>query len=141
VFEVVVPKEKVATIKNGKRVIVEKNLFSGYVLVDMIVTEDSWYVVRNTPRVTGFIGAGGTDPVPLKKEEIEAIFKRMKNSKVTSEFKYDLEDIVKIIDGPFAGFEGKINSIDTERGKVKLLVSMFGRETPVELDFVQIKKL
>lgn len=141
IFDVLVPTEKVVKIKNGKRVETEERIYPGYILVDMIVTEDSWYVVRNTPRVTGFIGAGGTDPVPLKKEEVEAIFKRMKGSEIKGDTTYDIGEVVKIIDGPFANFEGKISSIDTERGKVKLLVSMFGRETPVELDFVQIKKL
>jgi len=141
IFDVIVPTEKVVKIKNGKRVEVDEKIYPGYVLVDMIVTEDSWYVVRNTPRVTGFIGAGGTDPVPLKKEEVEAIFERMRKSRVKDNAEYEIGEVVNIIDGPFAGFEGKINSIDTEKGKVKLLVSMFGRETPVELDFVQIKKL
>ncbi len=141
IFNVLVPTEKVTKMKNGKPVVVEQKIYPGYVLVDMIVTEDSWYVVRNTPRVTGFIGAGGTDPVPLKPEEVEAIFKRMEASEKRDEVDYEVGEIVKITDGPFANFEGKISSIDTERGKVKLLVSMFGRETPVELDFFQIKKL
>jgi len=141
IFDVVVPTEKVVKIKNGKRVETEEKIYPGYVLVDMIVTEDSWYVVRNTPRVTGFIGAEGTDPVPLKKEEVEAIFKKMKQTEIKDNGNYEVGEVVKIIDGPFANFEGTINSIDTERGKVKLLVSMFGRETPVELDFLQIKKL
>ncbi len=141
IFNVLVPTKKVVKIKNGKRVEVDEKIYPGYVLVDMIVTEDSWYVVRNTPRVTGFIGAEGTDPVPLKQEEVEAIFRQMEQSKISNETQYEKGEIVKIIDGPFSGFEGKINTIDTERGKVKLLVSMFGRETPVELEFVQIKKL
>ncbi len=141
IFNVLVPTEKVVKIKNGKRVEEDKKIYPGYVLVDMIVTEDTWYIVRNTPRVTGFIGAGGTDPVPLKKEEVEAIFKRMESSRIEEDVQYEIGEIVKIIDGPFADYEGKIQSIDSERGKVKLLVSMFGRETPVELDFIQIKKL
>lgn len=141
IFDVLVPTEKKVKIKNGKRVEVEERIYPGYVLVDMIVTEDSWFIVRNTPRVTGFIGAGGTDPVPVKQEEIDAIFARAKNTNIEQDSKYEIDETVMITDGPFSDFEGKISGIDTERGKVKLLVSMFGRETPVELDFLQIKKL
>jgi transcriptional antiterminator NusG len=141
IFDVLVPTEKTIKIKNGKRVEADEKIYPGYILVDMIVTEDTWFIVRNTPRVTGFIGAGGTDPVPLKQAEIDALFNRMKTSHIKEDTKYQIEEMVKIIDGPFSDFEGKINSIDTERGKVKLLVSMFGRETPVELDFLQIKKI
>ena len=141
IFDVLVPTEKTVKIKNGKRVEVEEKIYPGYILVEMIVTEDTWFIVRNTPRVTGFIGAGGTDPVPLKQAEIDALFNRMKTSHIKEDTKYEIEEMVKIIDGPFSDFEGKINAIDTERGKVKLLVSMFGRETPVELDFLQIKKI
>lgn len=141
IFDVLVPTEKVVKILKGKRVEVDEKIYPGYILVDMIVTEDSWFIVRNTPRVTGFIGAGGTDPVPLRQEEIDAIFKRMNTSHIKEDNKYEIDEMVKIIDGPFSDFEGKISNIDTERGKVKLLVSMFGRETPVELDFLQIKKL
>ena len=141
IFNVLVPTEKVMKVQKGKRVEVDEKIYPGYILVDMIVTEDSWYVVRNTPRVTGFIGAGGTDPVPLKQSEIDAIFKRMETSHISNNADYEIDEMVKIIDGPFADFEGQIISIDSERGKVKLSVSMFGRETPVELDFVQIKKL
>lgn len=141
IFDVLVPTEKVTKIHKGKRVEVDEKVYPGYILVDMIVTEDSWFIVRNTPRVTGFIGAGGTDPVPLKQAEVDAVFKRMKTSHIKEDGAYDIDQMVKIIDGPFSEFEGKISAIDTERGKVKLLVSMFGRETPVELDFLQIKKL
>ncbi|MCI5051322.1 MAG: transcription termination/antitermination protein NusG [Candidatus Pacebacteria bacterium] len=141
IFDVLVPTEKVIKIKNGKRTEVDEKIYPGYILVDMIVTEDSWFVVRNTPRVTGFIGAGGTDPVPVKEAEINAIFDRMKKANIKQDSEYEIDETVMIIDGPFSDFEGKINGIDTERGKVKLLVSMFGRETPVELDFLQIKKL
>ncbi len=141
IFDVLIPTEKVTKVKNGKRVEVDEKIYPGYILVDMIVTEDSWFIVRNTPRVTGFIGAGGTDPVPLKQEEVDALFTRMKNSHSKEDSDYELDEMVKIIDGPFSDFEGRISAIDTERGKVKLLVSMFGRETPVELDFLQIKKL
>lgn len=141
IFDVLVPTEKKIKIKNGKRVESEEKIYPGYILVDMIVTEDSWFVVRNTPRVTGFIGAGGTDPVPVKQSEIDAIFARMSSAHIEQESQYEIDQTVMIIDGPFTDFEGKISSIDSERGKVKLLVSMFGRETPVELDFLQIKKL
>jgi len=141
IFDVLVPIEKKIKIKNGKRVEVDEKIYPGYILVDMIVTEDSWFVVRNTPRVTGFIGAGGTDPVPVKQAEIDAIFTRMKNAHIEQDNEYEEGELVLITDGPFADSQGKINAIDSERGKVKLLVSMFGRETPVELDFLQIKKI
>jgi transcriptional antiterminator NusG len=127
IFNVVVPMEKKIKIKAGKRVEVEEKVYPGYVLVDMIVTDDSWYVVRNTPRVTGFVGAG-VNPVPLNKDEVASLFKSM-------------GDLVMIADGPFKELEGKVNDVDHERGKVRVLVSMFGRETPVELDFLQVKKL
>ncbi|MFT6361263.1 MAG: transcriptional antiterminator NusG [Candidatus Paceibacteria bacterium] len=141
IFDILVPSEKKIKIKGGKRVEVEERIFPGYVLVDMIVTEESWYIVRNTPRVTGFIGAGGTDPVPVKQAEIDTILERMKTAHIEQDSHYDIGETIMIIDGPFSDFEGKIDAIDSERGKVKLLVSMFGRETPVELDFLQIKKL
>jgi transcriptional antiterminator NusG len=140
IFNVLVPVEKKIKIKNGKRVEVDEKIYPGYILVDMIVTEESWFIVRNTPRVTGFIGAGGTDPVPLRQDEIDAIFDRMKASHIEQDSQYEVNETVMITDGPFSGFEGRISAIDSERGKVKLLVSMFGRETPVELDFLQIKK-
>lgn len=140
IFEVLVPKEKKIKIKGGKREIVEEKIYPGYVLVQMIVTDDSWYVVRNTPNVTGFIGAG-TTPTPLSKEEIDLLIKRMG----VEEPKYKIDvregDNVKIIDGPFKDFDGKIAEVDAERGRIKVLVSIFGRETPVELDFLQIRKL
>src|SRR3989338_8556360 len=114
--------------------------YAGYVLVDMTVTDDSWYVVRNTPRVTGFVGSG-VYPVPLDKTEVEELFKRMSSDKVTHNIELDVDDAVVITDGPFKDLEGKVGEVDEERGKVKVLVSMFGRETPVELDFLQVKKL
>lgn len=141
IFDILVPTEKIIKIKNGKRTETEERIYPGYVLVNMIVSEDSWFVVRNTPRVTGFIGAGGTDPVPVKQSEVDAIYDRMKKSTIQQDSQYEIGEIVMVTDGPFSDFEGKINGIDTERGKVKLLVSMFGRETPVELDFLQIRKL
>jgi len=141
IFSVLVPKEKKIRIKNGKRKVVEEKIYPGYVLVEMIVSDDSWYVVRNTPRVTGFIGAG-TVPIPVSLEEIKDLQKRMIGA---GESKYKIEflvgDPVKIVDGPFKDFDGKVSEVDEERGKVKVLISMFGRETAVELDSLQIKKL
>lgn len=141
IFSVIVPTEKVVKVKAGKRVETEEKIYPGYVLVDMIVTDDSWYVVRNTPRVTGFVGAG-VNPVPLNQEEINSLFSRMDNAD-KAQHSIDLvqDDIVIISDGPFKDSEGKVSSVDHERGKVKVLVSLFGRETPVELDFLQVKKL
>jgi len=140
IYNVIVPTERKIKIKDGKRRTVEEKLYQGYVLVDMIVTHDSWYVVRNTPRVTGFVGSG-TTPTPLKKEEIDSLFERMGGKEPKYKVDIKVGDQVKIIDGPFKDFEGRVNSTDEDRGKVKVLVSMFGRETPVELDFLQIKKI
>lgn len=140
IFAVVVPTEKKIKIKGGKRVEEEEKIYPGYVLVDMIVTDDSWYVVRNTPRVTGFVGSG-VFPVPLNKGEMEDLFKRMQSDKVMHNIELDADDAVVITDGPFKDLEGKVGEVDAERGKVKVLVSMFGRETPVELDFLQVKKI
>ncbi|MDQ5954693.1 MAG: transcription termination/antitermination protein NusG [Patescibacteria group bacterium] len=140
IFNVVVPVEKKIKIKAGKRVEVEEKIYPGYVLVDMIVTDDSWYVVRNTPRVTGFVGAG-VNPVPLKKEEVDFLFKKMDTNVAKHNIDLAINESVRIVDGPFKDLEGKVNSVDSERGKVKVLVSMFGRETPVELDFLQVKKI
>jgi transcriptional antiterminator NusG len=140
IFNVIVPKEKKIKIKDGKRKVVEEKIYPGYVLVEMIVTDDSWYVVRNTPRVTGFVGAG-TTPVPVSSEEIENLKKRMGIEAPQYKIEVGIGDAVKIIDGPFKDFDGKVSEIDEERGKVKVLVNMFGRDTPVELDSLQIKKL
>ena len=140
IFNVIVPVEKKIKIKGGKRVEVEEKIYPGYVLVDMIVTDDSWYVVRNTPRVTGFVGAG-INPVPLKKEEVDYLFKKMDSDKAVHKIDLELGETVLITDGPFKELEGRINSVDQDRGKIKVLVSMFGRETPVELDFLQVKKI
>ncbi|OIP79997.1 MAG: transcription termination/antitermination protein NusG [Parcubacteria group bacterium CG08_land_8_20_14_0_20_48_21] len=140
IFEVLIPTEKKIKIKNGKRKVVEEKIFPGYVLVQMIVADDSWYVVRNTPHVTGFIGSGNT-PTPISDEEVRGLQKRMgvEEPKFTIDIEEDTP--VKITDGPFKNFEGKVEEVDTARGKIKVLVSMFGRETPVELDFLQIKKI
>ncbi len=140
IFQVLVPKEKKIKIKNGKRRVVEEKIFPGYVLVEMIVTDDSWYVVRNTPQVTGFVGSG-TTPTPISIDEIQTLQKRMGVKEPKYKIDVEVGDSVKIVDGPFKDFEGKINALDEEKGKVKVLVNMFGRETPVELDFLQIKKL
>jgi transcription termination/antitermination protein NusG len=140
IFNVLVPMEKKVKIKGGKRVNVEEKIYPGYVLVDMIVTDDSWYIVRNTPRVTGFIGSGVV-PVPLNKEEISELFRRMDDDSVKHNIDLVSGEAIVIVDGPFKELEGKVNEIDEERGKVKVLVSMFGRETPVELDFLQVKKI
>jgi transcriptional antiterminator NusG len=140
IFNVVVPLEKKIKVKGTKRVEVEEKIYPGYILVDMIVDDNSWYVVRNTPRVTGFVGAG-TTPVPLKQSEIDYLFSRMKNSEVEHDITVDVGELVGIIDGPFKDFEGKVSEVDKARGKLKVLVNMFGRETPVELDFLQIKKI
>jgi transcriptional antiterminator NusG len=140
IFNVLVPIEKKIKIKGGKRKVVEEKIYPGYVLVEMIVTDDSWYVVRNTPRVTGFIGSG-TIPTPLSPEEIADLQKRMGVEEPKYKIDVAVNDPVKITDGPFKDMDGKISEIDEERGRVKVLVSMFGRETPVELDFLQIKKI
>jgi transcriptional antiterminator NusG len=140
IFDVMVPIEKKIKIKSGKRNVVEEKIYPGYVLVEMIVTDASWYVVRNTPNVTGFIGLG-TTPTPVDPAEIEALKKR--RGMAEPKYKIDVKsgDSVKIIDGPFKDFDGKVDDVDEEKGKIKVLVSIFGRETPVELDFLQINKL
>ena len=140
IFNVIVPKEKKIKIKDGKRKVVEEKIYPGYVLVEMLVTDDSWYIVRNTPRVTGFVGAG-TTPVPVAVEEIESLKKRMGVEVPQFKIEVKIGDSVKIIDGPFKDFDGKVSEVDEERGKVKVLVNMFGRDTPVELDSLQIKKI
>jgi len=140
IFDVLVPKEKKIKIKNGKRKIVEEKIYPGYVLVEMIVTDDSWYVVRNTPRVTGFIGSG-TTPVPVSLQEIEILKKRTGLETPEYKIEFSVGGLVKVTDGPFKGFEGKISEIDKERGKLKVLVNIFGRDTPVEIDSLQVKKI
>ncbi len=140
IFAVIVPTEKKIKIKASKRVEEEEKIYPGYVLVDMIVTDDSWYVVRNTPRVTGFVGSG-VFPVPLEKKEVDALFARMNKDDAKHIIDLAIDEIVKITDGPFKDLEGKVSEVDSDHGKVKVLVSMFGRETPVELDFLQVKKI
>ncbi|TSC52959.1 MAG: hypothetical protein LiPW39_493 [Parcubacteria group bacterium LiPW_39] len=140
IFNVLVPTEKKIKIKSGKRKVVEEKVYPGYVLVEMIVTDDSWYVVRNTPRVTGFVGSG-TTPTPISPEEIKELQKRMGVEEPKYKIDFVAGDAVKITDGPFKDTDGKVAEIDEERGRVKVLISMFGRETPVELDFLQVKKI
>jgi transcriptional antiterminator NusG len=140
IFDVIVPMEKKIKIKGGKRVVEEEKIYPGYILVDMAVTDDSWYVVRNTPRVTGFVGAG-VNPVPVSEEEMNDLKKRMSADITTHTINLQLGEVVKIVDGPFKDTDGKIDKIDEEKGMITVLISMFGRETPVELDFIQVKKL
>jgi len=140
IFEVIVPTEKKIRVKAGKRIVEEEKIYPGYILVRMVVDDDSWFVVRNTPRVTGFVGSG-TTPVPMDDAEVGLLMKRMKAEAPKHKIDLVKDDPVVIADGPFKDLEGKVGDIDEERGKVKVLVSMFGRETPVELDFLQIRKL
>lgn len=139
IFDVVVPKETQIVIKKGQPVTEEKKLFPGYVLVDMVVTDDSWYVVRNTPNVTGFVGAG-TIPVPVSPEEWKVIKRHMGQAEPKFKIDFTVGDHVIVLDGPFANYDGLISTVDEEKGKVKVLITIFGRETPVELDFTQVKK-
>ena len=140
IFEIMIPTEKKIKIKNGKRKVFTEKIFPGYVLVKMLVTDDSWYVVRNTPNVTGFIGTS-TTPTPISDEEIKNLKDRMGIEE--PKFKIDVNkgDLVRIVDGPFKNFEGKIANVDDAKGKVEILIDLFGRETPTELDFLQIKKV
>ena len=140
IFQVLVPKEKMIEVKNGKRKVVEKRIFQGYVLVQMKMSEDAWYIVRNTPSVTGFVGSG-SEPTPIETDEIENIMKRMGRAEPKHKIDYHIGEVVNITDGPFKGFDGSINEIDPAKGKLKVLVNMFGRETPVELDSLQVKRV
>ncbi|NNM83878.1 transcription termination/antitermination factor NusG [Candidatus Parcubacteria bacterium] len=140
IFDVVVPTEKKIRVKAGKRVVEEEKIYPGYILVRMIVDDASWFVVRNTPRVTGFVGSGNT-PVPMEESEVSSLMKRMTAEAPKHRIDLMKDDQVVITDGPFKDLEGKVGDIDEDRGKVKVMVSMFGRETPVELDFLQIRKL
>ena len=140
IFEVLVPTEKQIRIRGGKRKVVEEKIFPGYVLVCMNVTEESWYVVRNTPNVTGFVGTE-TVPLPLSEAEIKNLKKRMGKDEPEYDIDVTVGAPVKVIDGPFKNFDGKVEAVDQERGKVKVLVNMLSRETPVELDFLQVKKV
>lgn len=140
IFQIVVPKEKMIEVKNGKRRVVEKRIFQGYVMVEMKMSEDAWYIVRNTPSVTGFVGSG-SEPTPIADEEMEKIMKRMGREEPKHKIDFNVGEVVNIIDGPFKGFDGAINEVDEAKGKLKVLVNMFGRETPVELDSLQVKRV
>lgn len=140
IFDVIVPTEKKIRVKGGKRIVEEEKIYPGYILVRMVVDDDSWFVVRNTPRVTGFVGSGNT-PVPMEEGEVATLMKRMKAEAPKHRIDLVKDDPIIIADGPFKDLEGKVGEIDEDRGKVKVMVSMFGRETPVELDFLQIRKL
>jgi len=139
IFDVVIPTQEEIEVKDGKRRTVERHIFPGYVLVNMQLTEESWYVVRNTPGVTGFVGMGN-NPTPLRPEEVSQIIKRMEAEAPTVKVTYKVGERVRIIDGPFNDFRGVVSEIDMERTKVRVMVSFFGRETPVELDFLQVEK-
>lgn len=140
IFAVMVPKEKQIEIKNGKRKVVDRKIFQGYCLVEMKLTEETWYIVRNTPGVTGFVGSG-TEPTPVSESEIKKIKKRMGVEEPKHQIDFSEGEVISIIDGPFKGFDGTIAEIDTLKGKIKVMVSMFGRDTPVELDALQVKKV
>lgn len=139
IFDVVVPIQEEVEVKEGKRRQVKRHIFPGYVLVEMILTEESWYVVRNTPGVTGFVGMG-EEPTPLRPEEVHQIIRRMEADAPAVKVNFRLGELVRIVDGPFNDFRGTVDEIDTDRSKVRVLVSFFGRETPVELDFLQVEK-
>lgn len=140
IFDAMVPKEKQIQIKNGKRKVVEAKIFQGYVLVEMKLTDETWYIVRNTPGVTGFVGSG-TEPTPVSDSEIAKIKKRMGVEDPKHQIDFTPGEVINITDGPFKGFDGSVSEIDTAKGKLKVMVSMFGRDTPVELDALQVKKV
>lgn len=141
IFNILVPKEKTIRVKAGKRQTVEEKIYPGYVLVEMILTEDSWYVVRNTPRVTGFVGPDNTTPTPLSKEEVDSLLARSTEGETKMTMDFQVGDLVKITDGPFKEYDGKISEVNTEKGSVKVLVPVFGRDTALELDSLQVKKV
>jgi transcriptional antiterminator NusG len=140
IFDVMVPKEKQIEIKNGKRKVVEKRIFQGYALVEMKLTDETWYIVRNTPGVTGFVGTG-TEPTPVSDSEISKIKRRMGVEDPKHNIDFNIGEVISITDGPFKGFDGSISEIDNQKGKVKVMVSMFGRDTSVELDALQVRKV
>jgi len=140
IFDAIVPKEKQIEIKNGKRKVVDRKIFQGYVLVEMKLSDETWYIIRNTPGVTGFVGTG-TQPTPVSEREINKIKKRMGVEDPKYTVNYAMGEVVSITDGPFKGFEGTVSEIDAGKGKLKVMVSMFGRDTSVELDALQVKKI
>lgn len=139
IFDVIVPTEAEIEIKDGKRRTVERRVFPGYLLVEMKMDEDSWYVVRNTPGVTGFVGMGN-EPTPLRPEEVKKIMDRMEQEKPTVKVNFAVGEKVRIVDGPFNDFIGVVAAIDPEKNKVRVMVNFFGRDTPVELDFLEVEK-
>lgn len=139
IFDVVIPTQEEIEVKDGKRRTVERHVFPGYVLVNMILSEESWYVVRNTPGVTGFVGMGN-DPTALRPEEVQQILRRMEAEAPLVKVSFKVGERVRIVDGPFNDFRGQVSEIDVERTKVRVMVNFFGRETPVELDFLQVEK-
>ena len=139
IFDVVIPTQEEIEVRDGKRRTVERHVFPGYVLVNMILTEESWYVVRNTPGVTGFVGMGN-DPTPLRPEEVQQILRRMEAEAPMVKVTFKTGERVRIVDGPFNDFRGIVAEIDMEKTKVRVMVNFFGRETPVELDFLQVEK-
>jgi transcription termination/antitermination protein NusG len=143
IFRVVVPEEEETEIKNGKKKVVKRKVFPGYVLVEIVMTDDSWYVVRNTPGVTGFVGSAGSGskPTPLLPEEVVVLLKRMGVEEKRVDIDYEIGETVRVKEGPFANFTGSVEEMDKDKAKLKVLVNMFGRDTPVELDFTQIEKL
>ncbi|WP_071458929.1 transcription termination/antitermination protein NusG [Bacillus massilinigeriensis] len=143
IFRVVVPEDEETDFKNGKKKVVKRKTFPGYVLVELVMTDDSWYVVRNTPGVTGFVGSSGSGskPTPLLPEEVVVILKRMGVEEKRFDIDFAVGETVEVSEGPFKGFSGSIEEIDKDKGKLKVLVNMFGRDTPVELEFSQIEKL
>lgn len=143
IFRVVVPEEEETEIKNGKKKVVKRKVFPGYVLVELVMTDDSWYVVRNTPGVTGFVGSAGSGskPTPLLPEEVTVLLKRMGVEEKRVDVDYEIGETVRVKEGPFANFTGNVEELDKDKAKLKVLVNMFGRDTPVELDFAQIEKI
>lgn len=141
IFNVIVPKEKKVKIKNGRRTVVDEKIYPGYVLVEMVMGPDTWYIVRNTPRVTGFVGADTTTPTPLSKAEVDSLMAKMTGEEPSFRIDYGPGDLVRITDGPFKDAEAKISEVDEARGRVKVLVSIFGRDTAVEIDALQVKKV
>jgi transcriptional antiterminator NusG len=140
IFQVIVPTEEEIEVREGKRRTYQRRVFPGYILVEMVMTDTSWYVVRNTPGVTGFVGMG-TKPTPLREEEVQRIIKRMEAEAPKVKVTFKPGQRVRIIQGPFADFIGTVDDINMEKGKVRVMVSFFGRETPVELDFLQVEKV
>jgi transcriptional antiterminator NusG len=140
IFDVMVPKEKQIEIKNGKRKVVEKKIFQGYALVEMNLTDETWYIIRNTPGVTGFVGTG-TEPTPVSDAEIKKIKRRIGIEDPKHQIDFKIGEVISITDGPFKGFDGAVSEIDNQKGKVKVMVSMFGRDTSVELDALQVAKV